>query len=444
VAKSYPSDQAIWELSRELGLDPCPVHFESVPAPVLYEFAAYLIPGRMSHWSYGKAYHLMKTRYDYGLNKLYEMVVNTNPAYAFLLDSNSELENTFVRAHVMGHVDFFQHNAAFSHTPPDMIEVVTRHAERVRQYEFQFGRDQVEAFLDAVLSLEEHVSWPTPPTHLPARAKPAPLSPAERQWVEELGHPPIGTGESRIHQIHPRQAPEDDLLKFIMQESRHLDDWQRDIVAMVRDEMIYFWPQIRTKIMNEGWASYWHVAIMRKLPLDDQDYLDFARLHSQVTAPVMYHVNPYALGYAIFTDIERRYGRDALFLARTVDDDVSFVRNYLTEEIARDLHLLVYGPDQDHIVIKTRDFEEVRQKLVNELVHGGIPVIEVDDGDFNRRGELYLIHRHEGVDLDLPYAERTLHYVYQLWGRPVHLETVANRKKLILTYDGKTDSKVVL
>ncbi len=438
----YPSDREIWELARGMGLDPYPVLFESVPAPVLYEYAAYLIPGRMSHWSYGKAYHAMKTRYDYGLNKLYEMVINSNPAYAFLLESNSELENTFVRAHVMGHVDFFKNNQCFQHTAKDMVEVVSRHAERVRQYEFEVGREQVEKFLDAVLALEEHVSPPGP--ELPRRPKTATLPSTEREktWVEWMR--PEGGSPARVPEVKPGTEEADDLLLFLMNESRHLDDWQRDIIGMVRDEMMYFWPQVRTKIMNEGWASYWHVKLMRSLELSDDDYVNFARLHSQVTAPMMYQVNPYALGYAIFCDLENRFGKEAIFLSRTVDDDVSFVRNYLNEEIVENLNLMVYGAEQDSVVLKSRASESVREQLVRELVHGGIPVIHVDDGDFNQRGELYLIHRHEGIDLDIPFAERALHYVHQLWGRPVHLETRADAKRMILSFDGQADSRVVL
>ncbi|PSR23795.1 MAG: stage V sporulation protein R [Sulfobacillus acidophilus] len=436
---AYPTDQEIWHMAQELGLDPYPITFESVPAPVLYEFAAYLIPGRMAHWSYGKAYHAMKIRYDYGLNKLYEMVINANPAYAFLLDANSALENTFVRAHVMGHVDFFHHNQCFSHTPADMVDVVSRHAERVRQYEFSVGRDEVETFLDAVLALEEQVNPPTPPI-LPRERPHAPSSPRMVKPPWDLGEP----DQSRIRQVQVSTHIEEDLLWFLMRESLHLEDWQRDVIGMVRDEMLYLWPQLRTKIMNEGWASYWHVALMRQMSLSDADYLDFARLHSHVTAPVLYHINPYALGYAIYCDLERRQGREALFLVRTVDDDVSFVRNYLTEDVVAELNLMVYGPDQDRMVFKSRQLEEIREKLVKELLHGGIPVIHVNDGDFNQRGELYLIHRHEGLDLDLLYAERTLHYVQRLWGRPVHLETLSNGKRLVLSFDGKTDSKSML
>jgi stage V sporulation protein R len=434
------TDQEIWQLARDMGLDPYPVTFESVPAPVLYEFAAYLIPGRMAHWSYGKAYHAMKTRYDYGLNKLYEMVINANPAYAFLLESNSELENTFVKAHVMGHVDFFHHNHCFQHTTSDMMDAAARHADRVRQYEFEVGHDVVEQFLDACLSLQEHVS--EPPPVIPPREGRAGGGAVSRgipylDWVKTAPVEPVRT-------VKANTQVEEDVLLFLVRESRHLTDWERDVVSMVREEMVYFWPQIRTKIMNEGWATYWHAELMRELVNDDADYLDFVRLHSQVTAPGQYQVNPYALGYAIYRDLKRREGLDALFLARSIDDDVSFVRNYLSEEVCRELNLLVYGAEHDRVVVKGREWERVRSQLVHDLLHGGIPVIHVNDGDFNQRGELYLLHRHEGVDLDIHYAERTLRHVHRLWGRPVHLETRARDKRLVLSFDGKVDTKTVL
>src|ERR671915_1580365 len=100
----------IWEVAHRLGLDPFPVHFELVPASIMYEFGAYGLPGRFSHWTHGRTYHQIKTMYDYGLSKIYELVINSNPSYAFLLENNSVLQNKVVAAHVLGHSDFFKHN----------------------------------------------------------------------------------------------------------------------------------------------------------------------------------------------------------------------------------------------------------------------------------------------------------------------------------------------
>ena len=104
--------ERIWDIATgKFGLDPFPTRFEIVPSTVMYEIGSYALPGRYSHWTFGKAYHKMKTMYDFGLSKIYEVVINANPAYAFLLENNSLLQNKLVIAHVLGHVDFFKHNA---------------------------------------------------------------------------------------------------------------------------------------------------------------------------------------------------------------------------------------------------------------------------------------------------------------------------------------------
>ena len=157
VAELENAIEQIWEIARRMGLDPYPVHFELVPATIMYEFGAYGLPGRFSHWSRGKAYYRMKTEYDYGLSKIYELVVNTNPSYAFLMEQNDILQNKVVVAHVLGHTDFFKNNVYFKHTPPNMIEKVSVNADRIRKYEFEHGTATVERFLDAVLAIEEHI-----------------------------------------------------------------------------------------------------------------------------------------------------------------------------------------------------------------------------------------------------------------------------------------------
>src|ERR1044071_8475460 len=150
--------EQIWDIAtNRFGLDPFPVRFEIVPATVMYEVGSYALPGRYSHWTFGKAYHKMKTMYDFGLSKIYEVVINSNPSYAFLLENNSLIQNKLVIAHVLGHVDFFKNNAYFSQTNRRMVDDAAMHARRINEYEFKYGRKVVEEFLDAVLSIEEHI-----------------------------------------------------------------------------------------------------------------------------------------------------------------------------------------------------------------------------------------------------------------------------------------------
>ncbi len=149
--------EQIWEVARRFGLDPYPTNFEIVPATVMYEVGSYALPGRYSHWTFGKTYHRMKTMYDFGLSKIYEVVINTNPSYGFLLETNSPTQNKLVIAHVLGHVDFFKNNTYFSKTNRRMVESVSTHSQRIMDYEFKHGRKTVERFLDAVLAIEEHI-----------------------------------------------------------------------------------------------------------------------------------------------------------------------------------------------------------------------------------------------------------------------------------------------
>ena len=121
----------IWEIAQGFGLDPFPVRFEIVPASVMYEVGSYALPGRYSHWTFGKAYHRMKMMYDFGLSKIYEVVINSNPSYAFLLETNSPTQNKMVIAHVLGHIDFFKNNVYFSKTNRRMVDEAALHARRM-------------------------------------------------------------------------------------------------------------------------------------------------------------------------------------------------------------------------------------------------------------------------------------------------------------------------
>jgi stage V sporulation protein R len=853
--------EQIWEIAtKKFGLDPFPTRFEIVPATVMYEIGSYALPGRYSHWTFGKAYHRMKTMYDFGLSKIYEVVINTNPSYGFLLETNSPIQNKLVIAHVLGHVDFFKNNAYFSRTNRRMVETISTHSNRMAEYEFKYGRKTVEKFLDAILSIEEHIDpnffirkYSYNPNEKPRKTvegKYDDLWNMEKKEEKE---------EDSKKENHGDQLPEKDLIYYIMRNSPTLEPWQRDVMAMIHEEMEYFVPQMQTKIMNEGWAcatgdslvltergfirfdalynagrsirvaagdpdrtyritdfhkeesvptirirtrrgltiegaykhrvllkdgswaylkdikigdhiaidhgsniwpkqkvsinriasqpsvtltdvaglvgvsiwtvlrhmkgrrtlssekidialkntayqptrfgkilstrrtlqtpdllneqfawiignfigdgnrtksglcftsgdmeysmklaqeleqtlglqaymkwdpienggrwrvvvhsrellelfeylginlkdkspakkipisilqspkevmsaflrgyfdadayagkegirlssaseeliravqivllnygifstqrpkqdgciqleitgaaaarfleeigfsleykeqrlkeyvnkrrwfkreettdkivsiedgcadvfditvdtrhayvangfvnhnSFWHARIMRELDLPDREMLEFAELHSGVVCPHKGQLNPYYLGYKIFEDIERRWdnpkqeererfgrhgnqGRDKIFEVRELDNDVSFLRNYLTKELCEELDLYVYSlVDEEEWKVTEKQWERVRDQLVSNMTNFGFPYIVVTDGDYNRNRELYLKHSFEGAELDLPYARKVIEYVYKLWGRPVHLETISDGEQMVLHYDG--------
>lgn len=458
--------EQIWEIATvKFGLDPFPVHFEIVPASVMYEVGSYALPGRYSHWTFGKAYHRMKMMYDFGLSKIYEVVINSNPSYAFLLETNSPTQNKMVIAHVLGHVDFFKHNVYFSKTNRRMVDAAAIHARRMAEYEFKYGRKVVEEFLDAVLSIEEHID-PNFFIKKDGRDRERRRADEKSQRREGRYDDLFSAEEKDARDGKPNDgdedkkgglrldAPEKDLVYFIMKHSPALEDWQRDTMAMLHQEMEYFVPQMQTKTMNEGYASLWHSRIMREMNLPTHEHLEFAELHAGVVSPHKGQLNPYYLGYKIFEDIEKRWdnptqeerdkfgrkggeGREKIFEVREMDNDTSFLRNYLTEELCEELDLFVYQlVDDEEWTVMDKKWERVRDQLVANMTNFGFPYIEVVDGDYDRNRELYLMHRYEGVELDMKYARKTLEYVHKLWGRDVHLETIVDDEALVMRYDG--------
>lgn len=839
--------EQIWEIAVKFGLDPFPTKFEVVPATVMYEVGSYALPGRYSHWTFGKAYHRMKTMYDFGLSKIYEVVINTNPAFGFLLETNSLLQNKLVIAHVMGHVDFFKNNAWFSKTNRRMLETVSAHTERMNQYEFKYGRKTVEKFLDAVLAIEEHID----PDFFIRRerkgGKQEKLEKREGRYDDLLTDEEKKDAPQEAEQTAQQERenlPEKDLLFYLMKNSPVLEDWQRDVMSMIHEEMEYFVPQMQTKIMNEGWAcatgdsllptengfirfdelynaykkirvgsggenelnwiedfhkeenvpttkirtrrgftmegaykhrvllangswaylkdiklgdkvslafntnvwakedtrfnyslmpsstsmetvatlsgvsvwtvlrhlkgrrtlqgdtinnvlaetmyqpgmngkvlstrrkhlnlpevlneelawllgyfigdgnmtksgigfttgddeivkklvgiierylglkpnvkldtseghkrwrvvvysreiwkwlesvginledrartkkvpklilrspqniisaflcgyfdadayagaegiilsssskeliqtvqilllnygiltrqrkqpydilhlqiggisvarffeeigfslkrkqdalcefvvghrwfkkeeltdeivsieygqadvyditvdekhsyvangfinhnSFFHSRIMRELDLNDAEHMEFADLHSSVVSPHKGQLNPYYLGYKILEDIEKRFGREKIFEVREMENDISFLRNYLTEELCEELDLFVFELiDEEEWTITEKRWERVRDQLVSNMTNFGFPYIVVEDGDYDDNRELYLKHRFEGAELDENYARKTLEHVFTLWGRPVHLETTVEEEIRVFHYNGE-------
>ncbi|MBT2574006.1 SpoVR family protein [Bacillus sp. ISL-51] len=448
--------EEITEIAKGFGLDFYPMRYEICPAEIIYTFGAYGMPTRFSHWSFGKQFHKMKLHYDLGLSKIYELVINSDPCYAFLLDSNSLIQNKLIVAHVLAHCDFFKNNCRFQNTKQDMVESMAATAERIKHYERIHGIKEVESFLDAILAIQEHID--------PSLVRPKLLwsvdddeddeedavsSPYDDLW--DMDKPKQIEKKKGKKGFPPR--PEKDILLFIEEHSRELEPWQRDILTMMREEMLYFWPQLETKIMNEGWASYWHQRIIRELELTSDEAIEFAKLNAGVVQPSKTGINPYYLGLKIFEDIEERYnkpteemkkvgvkpgsGREKMFEVREIESDISFIRNYLTKDLVlrEDLYLF-QKQGRDYKVID-KEWKAVRDQLVNMRVNGGFPYLTVNDGDYLKNNELYIKHWYEGIELDLKYLEKVLPYLYQLWGRSVHIESVLEEKEVMFSYDGK-------
>lgn len=449
----------ITEIATGFGLDFYPMRYEICPAEIIYTFGAYGMPTRFSHWSFGKQFFRMKLQYDLGLSKIYELVINSDPCYAFLLDTNSLIQNKLIVAHVLAHCDFFKNNIRFSNTKRDMVESMSATAERVKAYEHKYGKEEVETFLDAVLAIQEHIdpslmrpklAWSIEDLEEDVEKKK--ISQYDDLWnLDDRNKKRERPNMHKKKKIPPQ--PEKDLLLFIEEYSRELEDWQRDILTMMREEMLYFWPQLETKIMNEGWASYWHQRILREMDLTSSEAIEFAKLNAGVVQPSKTSINPYYLGIKMFEDIEERYnnpteemkrrgvkpgsGRDKIFEVREIEWDVSFLRNYLNKDLVMREDMYLFQRQGKEYKVIDKEWEHVRDQLVNMRTNGGFPYLVVEDGDYLKNGELYIKHSYEGIELDLKYLEKVLPYIHQLWGRTVHMESIVESKGVVFSYDGK-------
>src|SRR5271156_2669491 len=261
--------------ARQFGLDFYDKIFEVVEADDLNEIASYGgFPTRYPHWSFGMSYEELKKGYEYGLSKIYEMVINNDPCYAYLMSCNHTVDQKLVMAHVYGHCDFFKNNAYFAHTSRKMMDEMANHGMRVRRYVEKFGEDDVEGFLDRCMSIDDLIDVHS--TAIRRREKSSRYDfqgPADED--EEMKLTRFKSKDYMDDYINPRGAlkaeederrkakeesartfpehPEKDVLLFLI-EHAPLKPWQRDVLSIVRDEAYYFAPQAQTKIMNEGWA----------------------------------------------------------------------------------------------------------------------------------------------------------------------------------------------
>ncbi len=450
-------DGAILELVDAYGLDCFPQEFEICDHHDMLGYMAYSgMPSRYPHWSFGKSYEKLKTLYDYGASGLpYEMVINSNPSLAYLMGDNSLCLNVLTVAHVYGHNDFFKNNILFGTTHPEYrIASFKSHAERIRSYveDPSIGMEQVEPFLDAAHSLSlqcrrnllirklaaneqaDHVY----DASLPRRDPYQKLHKTEEYVAPDLRKIPL--------------QPEEDILLFIRDYNPFLADWEKDVLTIVHEEAQYFLPQIETKIMNEGWASYWHYQIMSNAELPEALRLEFIVHHNQVIRSHPGGLNPYHVGFRLWESIYKRHqgderpdhrhdtaGRRALFEARTSERDRSFLRRFLVEELARELGLFEYAHKRNDLVVTEvadeAGWEEIKATLVNNVGMGSVPVLRVTDADYAGNRSLLVEHCFDGRELALRDAEQSLAHLFRLWGREVVLKTTTSDRPTLLVYN---------
>ncbi len=481
--------EEIHQYAIDYGLDFYPVVFEVCDYDTINILAAQGgFPSRYPHWRFGMEYDQLSKSYAYGLQKIYEMVINTDPCYAYLLKANQFIDQKLVMAHVYGHADFFKNNLWFKSTNRAMMDVMANHGTKVRRYMEKYGQDRVETFIDCVLSLENlmdtNVLFETPDVQRSRESK-------NQEYHQQFFHDddddgrsnhlksfmrsklfnpeetkaPMPLDEEVVERKKPSHVSPRDIMMYLI-ENAPLQDWQSDILGILREEAYYFLPQRMTKIMNEGWASYWHSTILTKKALKPSEIIEFADKHSGVMAMSRQNINPYKIGIEMMRDIEYRWdtgrfgkeynectdmharenwnrpthqGKEKIFEVRKTHNDVTFIDEFFTQEFCERMQLFTYkyNPRTSRFEIDSRDFEAIKAKLLMSLTNFGQPVIEVESGNFANRGELHLIHRHQGVDLDMGFAAKTLKNIQTIWGRPVNLTTIQEEKEVTFVHDGR-------
>jgi stage V sporulation protein R len=258
-------------------------------------------------------------------------------------------------------------------------------------------------------------------------------------------------------------------LLFLLKEAP-LETWERDILEIIREEAYYFAPQRQTKILNEGWAAYWHSKIMTQKALKASEIIDYADHNAGVLSSSPGQLNPYKLGITLLRHIEERWdkgrfgkewnecadyearrtwdkrlglGRQKIFEVRKLYNDVTFLDEFFTEEFCREEKFFSFSMNErsGNYEIDSREFQKVKQKLLFQLTNFGEPFIFVEDANHDNRGELLLRHRHEGTDLHEENAKATLVALERNWRRPVNLLSIVDGKPKTLRYDGREHSE---
>ena len=426
------------------GLDYHPVDFELVPQGFMMEVAVYGLPVRMPHWSFGVRYIYQYVQHRMGGSKIFEVVFPGNPNRAYLVTDNALADNALVTAHVLGHADFSKNNQLFARMQSQVgYRIVEQAAERAQSIEAaieRHGRERVESVLDAALALEQHVDMDQPldRPRYPTRTRPAgrPRPSLFGTRYADLPGESVPDDSNKTERAPIPPYPEPDLLWFIAQYGAELEDWERDIFLAVREESFYFYPVFACQIMNEGWASYWHARLLREADFLPGDvYLDAIKSHSDVIRPYggsqgpALSVNPYHVGFMAWERIIKDIGLDAALRIRAEEDDFSFVRNYLDEDLAEQLGLFGYTRERgrrgsERVVIADWDIHQLREQIIRPKFNYGAPHIRVTEVGADGRLVLHHDHATDGRGLDTARAQRVLDYIHRVWRRRVELHTL--------------------
>ena len=473
----------IARIAGNFGLDTYPVQLEIITAEQMMDaYASIGMPIGYSHWSFGKEFVTNQTRYKKGqMGLAYEIVINSDPCIAYLMEENSITMQALVIAHAAyGHNSFFKNNYLFTTwtSADSIIDYLLFAKNYIAQCEERYGEAQVEEILDSCHALRNFgVDRYKRPSRLSMQEEQAKQKVREeylQSQVNELWRtiPAKEVLRSNKKEWRYPKEPQENILYFIEKNSPFLEPWQREIVRIVRKIAQYFYPQRQTQVMNEGWATFWHYTLLNQLYAEglvtDGFMIEFLQSHTNVIFQPAFDskyysgINPYALGFAMMTDIRRicedptdedRHwfpdiaGSDwnkTLHFAMQNFKDESFIGQYLSPKVIRDFKLFtILDDDKKSEIAVTSIHDEIGYQYIRQVLSeqynlgSNEPNIQVYNVD--RKGDRTLTLRHaqyHNMPLDKSIDE-VLKHVVRLWGFDVRLETISEENSIINIFECK-------
>ena len=474
-------EKRVNEIFKENGLNTTTINFEIVSATRMIEALAYRFPTNFSHWSFGRNFEKEETQYRYtGAGIPYEVVWNFDHPVALLVDTNPFALNVLIIAHVYGHVDFHLSNMLMRHgrSIADVIAEARSAKKRFLEYEKKYGVDEVEKVIEAAMAFQYHQNPDPFADPIPEDESRERLLESERARLNELERKAslsmypddskklaeeITLAKKRIayFENHSPPEPEYDILKYVLEKSPKMKKaWVKDIVTVVREQMRALAPNFRTQLLNEGWASYWHINVLHQLVREKvityTECEEAIVFHEAVTQRSRVRFNVYCIGLAFWKMIEDKYdkgrfgpewenckdreerdswdkklglGRKTMIEFRKRLSDRVAIENYFDDDFIRQEEIYIWESYYDEttneevfVVVEDRP-EVIRQILVQQRTGFGIPSVVVTDGNYDGAGELFLRHFFSGFELDPKYEDGALEKLYYLWERRVHLLT---------------------
>ena len=478
-------DEEIAKIAAEYGLDTYPNQIEVISAEQMMDaYSSVGMPVGYHHWSFGKQFLSVEQRYKRGhMGLAYEIVINSNPCIAYLMEENSMTMQALVIAHAgYGHNSFFKGNYLFkTWTNPDsIIDYLVFAKKYVMECERRHGEEEVELILDSCHALMNYgVDRYKRPPRLSLQKERLRQKDREEYLQSQVNDlwrtiPRTDTAEDAAKEILFPSEPQENILYFIEKNAPLLEPWQRELVRIVRKIAQYFYPQRQTQVMNEGWATFWHYTILNTLYdkglVSDGFIIEFLKTHTNVVYQPAYNspyysgINPYALGFAMMSDIRRicehpteedkRWfpefaGTDWVktldFAMRNFKDE-SFIAQYLSPKLIRDFRLFSVLDDESDNYLEVSaihddaGYRHVRSMLANQYnLSVREPNIQVHN--VNLRGDRSLTLRHIQHNRQ-PLAEDTdeiMKHLARLWGFTVRLETMLEDGNVELCYETRKE-----